>query len=303
MMKRVYFGEDKCHLCPNKAYYENNHKIYCGIHCSKKKYPSRQSLPKRTKLEYDEIFKKRMEQEQKDIDEQQAINQSNKQLGHVIVTKLKMMKEPEHHKGYLKVFPNNKHQNRKDGFGCSSLSPMRLGPVHHNQPNLPICKNIENFHQGSKCFKEEAILENGQYVPSLLFYKNQKKFFLDDVPHRHKYKGINKENPNIPLFFVWIDSSGKEHHLSYVESRQFYCYFYEQLARQTEDFKKLKTMRNNGINLQIIGYDGRSIHIEGIETEYLNPLKPFGHELVLYTLLMIDDPLMYPWQKYKMFNF
>jgi hypothetical protein len=58
-----------------------------------------------------------------------------------------MMKNPEHIEGFLKVFPNYKHQNRQDGFGCMKLSPKYLGPVDHGQPDLPPALNIENFHQ------------------------------------------------------------------------------------------------------------------------------------------------------------
>ena len=61
-----------------------------------------------------------------------------------------MMKPPEHIDGYLKVFPNFKHQNRKDGFGCASLSPKALGPVSDGSRHA---KNIENFHQGAKIFE------------------------------------------------------------------------------------------------------------------------------------------------------
>ena len=61
-----------------------------------------------------------------------------------------MMKKPELIDGYLNVFPNYKHQNRKDGYGCAKLSPKSLGPVNHGMPNLPIAKNIENYHQFAK---------------------------------------------------------------------------------------------------------------------------------------------------------
>jgi hypothetical protein len=108
------------------------------------------------------------------------------------------MKEPEHHKGFLKVFPNFKHQGRKDGYGCKSLSPMYLGPVHHGQPGLPAAENIENFHQGSKCFEEETDEEGN---PSEVYVENRLKFYKDPIPHRHKYHGKEK-NKNTPLLCV-----------------------------------------------------------------------------------------------------
>ncbi len=204
------------------------------------------------------------------------------------------MKSPENHKGYLKVFPNFRHQTRKDGFGCAQLSPMNLGPVHHGQPGLSPALNIENFHQGSKCFQQEVGPDGN---PSTLFYENQQRFFEDPEPYRHKYKGKEK-NKNIPLYFVWIDQNGQEHHLTYVESRQFYCTFYELLATAREDFLTLKEYLKRGYNLQICGYDGRPVETNDFEREYLDASKPFGHELVLAALLTVS-PATYPWRSSK----
>ncbi len=178
----------------------------------------------------------------------------------------------------MNVFPNFKHQNRKDGYGCRKLSPMYLGPVEHGQPNLPPSKNIENFHQFSKVFQEEVDKDGN---PSKLFYKNRLSGYLDDTPHRHKFKGKEK-NKNIPLYFMWVDKDGKEHRLDYITSRQFYCNFYARLASEKKDFKHLVELINKGYNIQICGYDANPIHydednlVENIEKEYLNPDAPFG---------------------------
>ena len=78
----------------------------------------------------------------------------------MIVSKFRMMKKPEYKKGYLNVFPNSKHQDRKDGFGCASLSPKSLGPVQHTMPNLPPAFNIENYHQFAKFWAFELDKNN-----------------------------------------------------------------------------------------------------------------------------------------------
>ena len=39
-----------------------------------------------------------------------------------------------------------------------------------------------------------------------------------------------------------------------------------------------------------------------IEDCYKDISLPFGHELVLYTMLT-EDPKMWPWKKYQTFNF
>jgi hypothetical protein len=164
---------------------------------------------------------------------------------------------------------------------------MRLGPVNHQQFGLPSAISIENFHQGSKCFTEE--LDNNGH-PSELFISNRLSFYQDPVPHRHKYKGT------IPAFFVWIDKDGKEYHLNYVDSRQFYCYFYEILATQTNDYQHLKKLVESGTNMEICGYDAHPLAPdETIEDAYLDTSKPFGHERVLFALLTLT-PEHYPWR-------
>ena len=273
-----------------------NGDYFCGVH-SKNKVNRRQLV----KISSSVQAQKKDEQlviSNTYIEEARKHNINQGQIGKVIVSQLKMMKEPDDHLGFLKVFPNFKHQNRKDGFGCRSLSPMSLGPVDHGQPNLPQSLNIENFHQGSKCFQEE-IDEKGD--PCQIYYENRLKFYLDETAHRHKYKGKDK-NKNIPLFFIWVDKNGKEHRLNYIQSRQFYCHFYERLASIQPDYLRLLKLIENGTNIQICGFDGRSIGHRSIEQEYLDPSKPFGHELVLATML-IEKPENYPWKKYKTFDF
>lgn len=240
-----------------------------------------------------------MAEESEKVEEAAEENRENGKRGKVIVSKLRMMKSPEYHEGFLKVFPNFKHQNRKDGFGCKSLSPMFLGPVNHGQPGLPAALNIENFHQGSKCFEEE-VDEDGN--PSEVYEENREKFYKDPVPHRHKYHGKEK-NKNIPKYFVWRDKEGEEHQLTYIQSRQFYCNFYERLAREQQDFKTLEKKLREGYNLQIVGYDGRSMKGTTPDQAYLDPSAPFGHELVLYSMLMIADKEKLPWRKHKTFDF
>ena len=129
-----------------KFYYEKDGKYLCGVHS---KNP-RNKLPINPRRK--EIRLQKIKDNNKEIERIRNINFQNNKKGNVIVSKLRMMKAPEDFKGYLKVFPNYKHQNRKDGFGCSKLSPKSLGPVIHNMPNLPpnlkilkIITNLLNF--------------------------------------------------------------------------------------------------------------------------------------------------------------
>lgn len=295
-----YHGETTCERpeCVRRAYYLCDGDSVCGA-CSKNH--ARAALPKRPAHE-----KQALQEEKARIDDAACRlaavrNCISGRAGKVMLTKLRMLKAPQDLPGFLKVFPNFKHQNRVDGFGCASLSPMAMGPVQHGQPGLPPATSIENFHQGSKCFPQELKRDG---TPSPLYYTNRHKFYTDATPHRHKYKGT-QQNPNIPEFFVWVGEDGKENRLDYVGSRQFYCTFYERFAAINDDFARLLDLREDGVNLQLVGYDANPItgeDAESIEAAYLDDSTPFGHERVLYAMLLLD-PLEYPWRKHKTFKF
>lgn len=294
----MFYGESNCQSkkpCKNKAYYIQDGKYLCGVHARK---DERKELPKNPNAAVEK--QKFLEEQRKECERVAKENKEKGDCGTIIMTKLRMMKNPEYLQGYLAVFPNFKHQNRKDGFGCSSLSPKSIGPVIHRQPGLPDAKTLEDFHQQSKCFPDE-VGDDGKPLPS--FYEAQKEGFLSGKAERHKKQALKiKGNKNIPKFFVWIDKDGEEHHLTYIESRQFYCNFYERAVKHLEDFKKLKKLSRNGFNLQIFGYDSFEVGDKSMEDHYLDPSKPFGHEAVLYTMLT-EKPENYPWRKYKSFDF
>lgn len=296
-----YYGEVPCQqsslVCTNRAYYavqkrEKNRSfvaLLCGVHArSAKKTGEATELPK---LSAKDRSRRDNEAAQIEAIQRETARLKNVQDGRpgiVILSQLRMRKAPEQHPGFLKVFPNYKHQTRKDGFGCMRLSPMSLGPIEHGQPGIPPALNLENFHQGSKCFPNE-ISEDGN--PSAVFITSRDRFYRDATPHRHKY-----ERGMRPLYFVYVDSANVEHHLDYIASRQFYCSFYETLVAKEPDFVQLVSLRDHGTNLQICGYDGYPM--SDIDAAYLDASKPFGHERVLYTMLTSADPTTYPWRKY-----
>ncbi|ELR21419.1 uncharacterized protein ACA1_183540 [Acanthamoeba castellanii str. Neff] len=276
-------------------------RFLCGVHAKDKL--GRRPLPKRDPKDRKRIEQQRNEADRAAVEQHRQRNQAAGRRGDVVLERLRMLKAPRHREGYLRVYPNFKHQNKADGFGCARLSPMSLGPVDHGQPDLPPALNIENFHQGTKVFKEEIDAEGN---PGPRYVANRLRFYEDPVPHRHKYRASGGGNRNIPLYFLWIDRRyGSEHRLTYVESRQFYCNFYERLASQEPDFQKLVEMVEAGTNLQLCGYDAHPLP-EGqtIEGAYLDPSVPFGHERVLYAMLLLHDrPDDFPWRKHKTFDF
>ncbi|KAF2075166.1 hypothetical protein CYY_003514 [Polysphondylium violaceum] len=306
---KVYYGEKTCEKvykdksgkeksCFHKAYFSinNNKSFVCGVHKGTDKLAK--PLPKRDKKEAELLKDEKFKAENKVIEQHAKQNKAKNLEGRVVCSKLRMMKSPDEIEGYRKIFPNFKHGGRKDGIGMPSLSPMSLGPFNSGQPAAPIALNIENFHQGSKCFKRD-LEKNGEVGAT--YFKGRDAFYTDKTPHRHKYMNPKTNKPEIPEFFVWVDENNKIHKLNALDCRQFYCHFYETLARQQADYQKLVELKQSGVNLQIVGYDARSIPAgeDAIRKEYNNTRAPFGHELVLYSMLTIPNPDNYPWKNKK----
>jgi hypothetical protein len=305
MADTIFFGERNCvaitgrkQNCTNRAYFRANGEILCGVHS--KKYKDRIELPKnpnQAKLLLDAA-----ETRQKLILEAKSANIRQGHRGAIIVSKMRMMKPIPHVNGHLSVFPNWKHDNRKDGYGCAALSPKSLGPIAHHMPNLPIAVCLENFHQFAKIWPFE--LKNGEVTAESKQYRIEN--YKSKVPCRHKYnyselKKYAGVNINIPLFSVFYTDEGHERRFSYLQSRYFYCHFYEVLAKKEPAFAHLVDLVKGGTNINIIGYDGYNIGNtpEAIYAAYIDTSRPFGHEVVLYCLLVIGCAGEYPWNIYR----
>lgn len=302
MSEIVYYGSVKCSKetatgkeCRNKAYWLSFNSYVCGVHS--KSDEDRIALAKNPNAKADKG--KALAERQILVEKEAKRNREKGYIGNVICSKIRMMKEVEHFDGYLKVFPNYKHQNRIDGFGCMSLSPKAMGPIDHGQKGLPIALNLENMWQGSKCFPHETGEDN---YPAPEFYESRLAMYNDPEPHRHKlFLDGTHAKGNIPNYSVWIDKHGYETFLKYREARQIYCHFYELIAKDSEDFLKLKNMINEGYNLQICGYDAYPVE-KSLDDCYKDVSRPFGHELVLYTMLMVEEE-EYPWRKFQTITF
>lgn len=287
-------GTKKGLRCRNKAYYEVEEAgLLCGVHSAKLE---RTELPKNPNAAKNE--EEQRKEHKKNVEAAAEKNRTEYKTGSVVVSKMRMMKKVEPKVGYLSVFPNYKHGNRSDGLGLPSLSPKSLGPVQHRMPGLLEAQNLENFWQFSKAFAFEVDIE-GKLLP--LFEEKRKQGFKDEVPHRHKYekKVLSKYSSNVnkPLFSVFVDKHGKERRFSYIQARYFYCKIYEELVKKEEDFGKLQELISEGYNLNLVGYDGYEVS-DDLMWHYLDESQPFGHELVLYTLLTREEN-DYPWNVYR----
>ena len=306
----MYHGEQECQSivkstgkpCTNKAYYLDDGLVKCGVHSQKTTRTKLPTNPNKGLLEREE-----REKNFNLAKEASVINAQAGKAGNVILTKLGMMKKPEEVEGYYKIFPNFKHGNRQDGFGCPGLSPMHMGPFDTQQANHPIVQNLENFHQGNKVFDIDIDPSTGNF--SISGWNKRLEMYADLKPHRHKYNRGDK-----PLYSVLFDFNNVARAFGAVDSRYFYCKYYEDFilsndmekypmttrrSKTVEQFKQLQALISRGYNLSICGYDAYAFDhdekgIPDILKAYKDPSKPFGHERVLYTLLT-TTPENYPW--------
>lgn len=323
--KRPFYGEIACQgtvkrsgeCCTNQAYYEQDGKFLCGVHSNGTKKQCRE-------LDADPQKKEHKQHEllewQREVEDFALAKQQTGRLGHVIIDKLVMMKPAPHVPGYLKVFPNYRHGNRVDGFGCATLSPKSLGPVNHGMPDWPQALNLENYHQGAKIFPCETYsIEKIAWSSGKLIHPDaialRKQLYKDPTPYRHKYQypgmkklGVDPTVKQQHLFSVFYHTkTGKERRYTDLECRYFYCHWYEILTKGKKELEELQAKIKKGYNLQIIGYDGRRIErlnpeeslTECLYRYYLDESLPYGHELVLYTILTISDRQDYPWNRFR----
>ena len=87
----------------------------------------------------------------------------------------------------------------------------------------------------------------------------------------------------------------------YVQSRYFYCHWYAKLAVLSKEWAILKALYEFGYTLNIMGYDAPDIDDYTpsiIDNMYTSTDNPFGHELVLITMLTMPSS-QWPWVLYK----
>lgn len=304
----IYYGTRQCdgvlrdgERCKNKSYFgvlprtkeDPSKKMYvCGVHVRTHRNSS--ILPSMS-IAQKEMAQASANAERNDlIDVARNLNIQKKQRGYVAVSKFRLMKDAPHIRGALSVFPNYRHGDRTDGYGAAQLSPMNLGPINHGSDILPPSKTLENYHQFAKVFRGQE--KNG--IVTEAYMKERREAYDDPVGHRHQPSAVPDENGNrnISLYAVHFKKDGTPQRFTYLESRWFYCYWYERLVKQTDEYKHLVSLINGGTNINIIGYDGYDVTDKNLWEMYNDISKPFGHELVLYALLVATTM---PWTRYQ----
>lgn len=202
-----------------------------------------------------------------------------------------LSKEHPKKEGYLNI---NVCSNSRQ---WKALSPMLLGPVRwverrcklYDYPDglLPGCQKIdsklmylealvlENIWQASKVYNID--LDKEGYI--------QKSFFERRARFLQETKGHRRVLPKSKGYPVSAYFDGRL--FNYLESRAIYCHLYEKLVSETSEFKSLQELLTSGKKLLILGFDGQKMQAtpENLEQAYANPERPFGHELVICSLL------------------
>lgn len=271
--------------CRLPAHWTSDGKVYCYHH--KTVYCT--ALPK-----HPNPMKHKCDGVQRRRDAVKAAREENVKngvRGKVACSTLFQMKPAKYIPGYTCVFVESHFSNHDDGIVAKELCPKQMGPVHHGQPRLPVAKNLANLYMFSKVMRGDM---DPRGYPSDEFYKLQKEMYAcNETMGNVKYAERMKL---LPLFCRWILPNNTNQLLDVIEGRQIFCHFYEYLARTTSDYRRIVRLLDDGYNVQIVGHTGYAL-TKSIAEHYADPAVEFGHELVLYTMLTVEDEGSYPWRR------
>lgn len=305
-MEKKYFADGICEAttgkgdkCRNVIKFMLDNKYVCGVHNFKKKgVPLPRDPDRKTKL----IIGK--EDKIKAINITAEDNRAMGKRGNVIVVKKLMFGKSEIPNDYFIVEPNkNAKSTNESKLAMPQLSPMTLGPFTcgHDDDRIT-SQTIEGFHQGNKLFWCEIDECDDMNELISLWDERRRYHYMLEIPQRHKLgktkaehmkiaKMGKRDNANICAASLIELPDGKLVKYSYVQTRHFYFRYYANLARQTDEFKKLKKLLDQGYNMAICGFDGYNI-TKTLKEHFYDETKPFGHEIALYTLLVAEESLI-----------
>lgn len=162
------------------------------------------------------------------------------------------------------------------------LSPLYLGPVEHEEMDgegnaLPPALSLEQLWRSCAVHKED-IGQDGK--PNAQWHERRRDAFTQPL------KSGKRRSGEAPIYWFW-----RGQQLGLIEARkEIYCHLYAALVVETELYRELNLLVQQGFNLQLFGYEaydfieqGKSL-LEAIEDREAS----FGHEFVLYGLLTRD---------------
>lgn len=296
-MSLPYHGEGTCVRCDRPAYYGQDNEPRCGYHSKK---GERRNLRKNPATEAAKLAAN--EARYAYAAEMAAKNRAAGLPGSVTLRRFHQREAFEPTPGSLIVWPNHSRPKVKVDLWVPELSPKSMGPVASDHPNEPEALTIESLMQAARVFEFELDSE-GNPLPS--FYERRNEAYQDPfratwrhpfgptkAAHQAALKKLGQPEDAPIAYTVHSAPDGSELHLSYIESRVYYCRAFERIALQSEVFWNLQALKIEGWNLELCGWDARTWAPtdEELAEAYVDPRFPFGHETVVYSLLQGSSP-------------
>lgn len=306
----IYKGERKCTQCERLAYYTQYGIPRCGFHSKKS---TRRNMPLNPVKEAEKRAKMQNYYAAACANTEKKISLRRlHQFGAFTPSELGFFTVLPNMFSGGPFFPSPAHPDFV--IKLRNFSPMRLGPIEHLEPDLPVAKSLENWYQGRKVFRSEVVdVDGGDLTPLPRALEARMKRYQDSTPHRHKLGNTKKkhmeaagladgENVNVALYTLFRNRfTREEKRYTYIQGRMFYCCWYERLVRRQKEWERLLALYKEGRSLLICGPDARD-H-EGPLSQslicdwYRDESIPFGHEMVLATMLFLhESPLVQPWR-------
>jgi len=299
-------------LCGKKAKWIHQDKFYCGTHS--KSLEGRKAVdvaaPKRAKPKKDVKKEDPLMSYQKSTTEKQIANHTAGKMGTVILTPMEGRKYPPLMNGFVRIYPSAKDKNKIDGFGREALCPTAIGPIKHNQPDLPPAKLLWNFHMSNYVYDKDIIKGDGPVqVCKPEFYEKQKEGYMQTT----KIKQVASK----AVFYIYrlsepcknsivVEVNNKKHHeihLSIAESREIYSKFYYASIVGSTDYDDLVKRVLLGYDLSIITSNSNAMPFtkEGVYDAYANMDEPFAHGRILAAMLLWSvnkyEKRTLPWER------
>lgn len=295
--------------CANLAHFSVQGPRYvCGVHSRKVVREKLRNLPTAT-------LKRQREAREAQMEEEQERCRQSVGVGQIRLIRLQQRRAPKIPEGFCPISPNAMGGQFTGSWAMLTLSPMKMGPIptemHHEGKGAHALKEVpllENLHQMRKAFAGEAKQENGKWVPTETYWAGFETAVYSNVPQRHKASSHKK---NEPLCSFWALPSGELEAVDYITSRARYCALYALFADKSEDESEFLTLRkwhDSGYHLAICGFDAFDLPTrESYKTDeafadellkvYENREHPYGHERVLYTMLLLENKALWPWNR------
>lgn len=207
----------------------------------------------------------------------------------------------------LNINATSGSMNKINGIPAKQFSPMYLGPVNEKEifgTGDQISVTFEGYWQYGKIFRELGHVDEQNQITQK-WYNFRAKGYAKTKGDRHPVgtksnivKFIDDRGNNHYQYYSAIASAYLGTVLDYISSRKIiYSPVYAWLVIKTPAYQALKSMVDNGVNVQILDLDilpgSHEITLEFLRERINDPSTPFGHAYILSGLLAGIEPSAY----------